>query len=312
MVASLELSVHSIEQLATLRRMCNQRDITARDALFVAEQLVNHGFSDSKIVLSALRSQLSGSASVFLDRLEMRLERTLQLGRLEETWSNQAVAEDLLRPEGYVFRPGDKLADKAVVIFTSKFNNFHFSNIVLDAALGELGVSRLYLKDVTSFVYFKGVKGLASNLADLPKAILDLLSAQNIRQAIVTGFSSGGYAALYSACHMPGAHYLGFSIYSDISDANRANVPKFYNDVRPYVPPSYFVDLKPLVRELMADRNIHLYFGDKEPVDCLHARRFLDLQNVRITEIPNCSHVVTSVLLERGQFQNLFSSLVEN
>ncbi len=303
---------HSLEQIALIQRLSREPSLGARDALFLATQLVHHGFAHAGALVDRLRTDMrSASAGEYLLQLRRRHGVIQSLPLLTMIQSDQKASLRLLEKSGYVFRPGSFRNDKAVVIFTTKFNNFGVSNIVLDAFLAQLGVARLFLKDNSEFAYFNGVEGLASSLGDLPRAVADLLAAQGIRQTIVTGFSSGGYAALHLATARRYAGYVGYAVCTDLSENSGLPLPKYYARLRERVAPGDFLDLRTRLEGNPEATPCKLFFGKNDVVDRAHAVHLVDCPTVELTCHADSAHEVTLQLIGDGSFLEPFEQLLE-
>ena len=289
---------HSLEQIALLQRLSAAPSLTSREALFLATQLVNHGFVHAGDFVARLRMKLqSKSAREFLTHLARRHDVIQALPLLRDIQADGEATTQLLKPAGHVFRRGSYRRDTAIVIFTTKFNNFGFSNVVADALFAQLGVSRLYLKDGSDLYYFGGASGLADSLAVLPAAVASLLAAQGIKQTIVTGFSSGGYPSLHVATTAGPLGYVGYAICTDLSAASSLPIPGFYARLRSRVAHDLLTDLKESLAEC-PDMRCKLFFGERDPVDRAHAAHLIGCPNVELTCHADAGHDITLQILE--------------
>lgn len=302
---------HSLEQIALIQQLTREQRISVRDAMFLATQLVHHGFAHAGDFVARLRSDLQSTpANGYLTQLMRRHAVIQSLPCLKEVQSDGEAVGQLLDNTGYTFRPGSFRHDTAIVIFTTVFNNFGVSNVVTDAFLAQLGVSRLYLKDGTDFSYFRGVEGLADSLGDLPDAVADLLASRGIRETIVTGFSSGGYASLHFATSRRYAGYVGYAIYTDISATSPLIMPEFLRRVRDRVPPEYYIDLRPRLADNPQAMPCKLFFGKSDVEDRVHAMHLIDCPTVEVTCHADGGHDVTLPLIDDGRFLEPFEELL--
>jgi len=210
---------NSLEQLALIRELHAASGLSFTDAMFLATQLVHHGFHEAEAVLATLiREVPQPSAKRYFTQLRQRHAAIQSLPGLKKVFADAPRMVALYDAgKGAEFFPGTFAAETAVVVFTTVNNNFGFSNAVLDAVLEQHGVSRLYLRDPTRFAYFRGVEGLCSSLLGLPDAVARMLEARGVRNIVVTGFSSGGLPALYTAAVLQASACLAFSACTDIS-----------------------------------------------------------------------------------------------
>ena len=141
MQSEIENKYHSLAQLGAIRQGCHSPSLTARQALFLADQLVNQACPEASGMIASLRETLPlGSTGDYLARLDKRLGAIQALPLLPGLWKDETAVRSLYEISGHVFRRGSFRADTVIVVFTSKFNNYHVSNLVMDALLSELGV----------------------------------------------------------------------------------------------------------------------------------------------------------------------------
>lgn len=301
--------IHSLDQIALLKALAGQQSLTGRDALFLASQLVNHGFAEAGPFIAGLREHMPGKpAQHFLARLARRKAAIAALPLLGSLQSDAALFKQFYATAGYVFRPGTHRRDLALVVFTTRFNNFSVSNLVLDALLGELGIARLYLKDVSADLYLRGVQGLAASLAELPAAIAGLLATHGIRHSIVTGFSSGGYASLYAASQLQPLGYVGFSVYTDVSTDSLLPQRAMWRALQDQVPAELLLDLRPGLNR--PEQRLTLYYAARDPIDRAHALHLERCPGVKLVCHPEANHEVPAYLIEEGRFLDPFRELL--
>jgi hypothetical protein len=200
--------------------------------------------------------------------------------------------------------------DTAVIIFTTKFNNFTFSNLVMDAIFHQLGVTRLFLRDGSQYTYFGGVRGLANSLSEIPAALGRLLAEQGIKQSIVTGYSSGGYPSLYVATRMNIIGYVGYSITSDISAGTQLPVRSMYERLMQGIDPTLLRDLRQDIVE-SGTLNGFIHYGQRHAIDRAHAEHLEGIEGVDLICHTSARHEVTAHLLEEGRFLDSFIHLTK-
>lgn len=311
MQTDLEKECHSLEQLGEIKRLYNSSNLSVREALFVVTQLVNHGFSEASGAITTLRAKLPREATgEYLNRLERRHAAIQSLPELKSILADEQVMRALYATSGFIFRPGTTRANIAVVVFTSKFNNYHISNVVFDALLARLGVARLFLKDTTASIYLRGVHGLCDDLHALPATIQNLLLQNGCEQSIITGFSTGGYAALYTAINMRHIGYAGFSTHTNIAPSSRLPMYNVFADLREQQPASSLLDLAGLLSSSQTQAEYRLYYGEKDPLDRAHALHLSNRSGVSAFEVENSGHQVTSTLMERKELAKPFEDFL--
>lgn len=299
----------SLEQLALIRQLLAASGLSLTDAMFLATQLVHHGFFEAEAVLSTLLREVQRpSARHYFARLQRRHAVIQALPALKTVFTDTPRMAALYdAAKGTLFVPGSVRADTAVVVFTTINNNFGFSNAILDAVLEQLGVSRLYLRDPTRFVYFRGVDTLCSSLLDLPGSVASLLAAKGIRHTVVTGFSSGGFPALYTAAVLEASACLAFSSYTDMSVGSVIPQPRMFSNICDEIDISMRVNTRDVIAaSRVAPGAFRLFYGLDHPIDRAHAGQLEDLPQVKLVGLDDCGHFATPMLMERGDFVAAF------
>lgn len=301
---------HSLEQLALIRQLYAAGGLSLADAMFLATQLVHHGFFEAEAVLSTLLREVPRApAKRYFERLHQRHAVIQSLPALKTVLADKQRMAALYDPAmSTLFIAGSTRADTAVVVFTTINNNFGFSNAVLDAVLEQQGVSRLYVRDCTRFVYFRGVDTLCDSLLDLPQALARLLADQGIRNTVVTGFSSGGFPALYTAAVLEASACLAFSSYSDISPGSAIPQPRMFSNICDEIDISTRVNTRDAIAaSRVAPGAFRLFYGSDHPIDRAHAEQLADLPQVRLVDLGDCGHYATPALMDRGEFVAAFT-----
>ena len=302
--------LHSLEQLSLLRQLHAAQGLSFNDAMFLATQFVHHGFFEAEGVLATLLREVPhASARRYLTRLSGRHAAIQSLPALRKVLCDKQRLTALYDPAlSTFFVPGSSRADTAVIVFTTVNNNFGVSNAVLDAVLEDLGVARLYLKDTSRYIYFRGVESLCSCLVDLPSAITQLLRSKGIRNIVVTGFSSGGFAALYTAAVLDASACLAFSACTDISIGSTVPQPSIFSNICDEIDFYSRVNTRDVIAlSKSAPGAFRLYYGLDHPIDRAHALQLSGLPQVRLVELDECGHFATTSLMERGEFASAFS-----
>ena len=306
-----DLETHDLEQLQLLMSVYRRSDLTPRDAMNLATRLVGHGYPEAAGVIASLRQSMKISAAQnYLARLARCHQAIQSLPALKPIFADRQLMLQFYATEGHVFRPGTTRPDTAVVIFTTMYNNFHFSNAVLDAVLTPLGVARLFLKDTTKYQFFRGVKDLAGDLRDMPSAILRLLRSKGITRYLFTGFSSGGYPSLYAALQTEPIGYLGYSIYTDLSEEATVEHPPLFKSIRQELPAEVCLNLPRLRKEQSNAFPLCIHYGERSALDTSHAELLRGQPGVQVVSIPDNHHTVPSQMLADGTFTRGFTALL--
>lgn len=275
--------------------------------MFLAAELVNQGFPGCQAFLGRLEVEIpSRVAREYLQRLRRRDSIIQAMPLLARFRDDPELVRQMYRGQGFLFRPGTHRRKTAVVVFTTMYNNFYVSNLVFDALLAELGVSRLFLSDISEFSYFKGVKGLAGSLHELPRALERLLREQDIEDVILAGYSSGGYPALFVASVLGNVTCLGFSTFTDLSPGSTLPRRQMYEKLRTRIDPSLFRDM---AVEIAPERgnSYHLYYGKRHADDMVHAEHLRGLAGVEVTCCKKAAHDLPGYMLEDGRLVDCFA-----
>src|SRR4029079_11507048 len=114
----------------------------------------------------------------------------------------------------------------------------------------------------TYFNYLNGVPGLGSNIFEVSDSIGNIIRENEISKTCITGFSSGGYASLFSSYLMPCKKYLGFSIASDLSSGSKIFPGKFFTpEVRRLIDKKSLLNLRDLAADAADGMDRTLIFG---------------------------------------------------
>jgi hypothetical protein len=198
------------------------------------------------------------------------------------------------------------------VVFTTVNNNFSVSNAVLDAVLDELGVARLYLKDPTRFIYFRGVIGLSGSLRGLPEAITQTLRQNGIHRIVATGVSSGGLPAIYTAAALDASACLAFSAYTDFSLNSVLPQPLVHMNIAREVDPGARINTLDVISSSKAEPgSFRFYYGLDHPIDRPHALHLSGLPQMRLVGFNRCGHGAVGALVERGGFAAAFAEALQ-
>jgi hypothetical protein len=302
---------HSLEQIASVDMLLTQNRLSVNEALFAATQLVQHGSEAASKVISGVRKQVSHpDVQQYLDRLSKQDIFIRGIPGLNEILENKVLRSELYQLDNVVFRAGEQHREKLLVVFTTMFNNFWVSNLVFYALLRNFGVSVLFLKDPSLFNYLKGIAGFGNDIVQVSQNVLSLAQREGISEIYLTGFSTGGYASLYSSCLMPCAAYLGFSVVSDLSGKSAIYPGKFFTDeVRAQVDPKWLVNLRHVLLESSKFPRRDIFFGNDHNKDAEQARNLEGITETKIIGLRDCGHQTIAALMESDRLTNIFQSL---
>ena len=305
---------HSLEQLEEIKRLAKSPGLSPREILHAGTQLVNHGMPQAEAYLQGIKASVSlRVVHDYVDRLLKRNNVIQASPYLRDNWKSEELVREFYSRDGYVFRRGSSLSSSVVIVFSTVFNNFTLSLMALDAILAQLGVSRLFLKTSPDSAYFRGVKGLANDLDDLPQALTQFLEGKDVSTILITGYSSGGYPSLYTALQMKHHGYIGYSLTTDLSQYCEPPPTSFYQELRSRMPERLFVDMRHKFLDRKGDGGepYKIFFGYRSPRDRDQALRLRDLPNVQLYHHKEAGHEVPVHLLEDGLFTRPFLDLIE-
>lgn len=301
---------HSLEGLLRIQNLARESHIPLQKALFVAEELVVHGHPAAGTPIAKLR-EMSRHRDVIAhaDMLQRTHDKLRGFFKLET--KNKSYLEPYYRKNGYLYLKNQFQNDRLLVIFTTMFNNFYISNSCLSAALSSLPCDMLILKDATLLNYQRGVDGLASDIPGIAGAIQRIARRQGKKRVYLSGYSSGGYAALLTSLLMPCHGFLGFSHQTDLSENSPLPAPRLFSDAaRIHVGPASLLDCRPLLER--ADPSVPriVVYGKRSERDVAHAHHLVGLDTVRLLGLPKAAHNTIQPLLASGQFLNIFRRIL--
>jgi hypothetical protein len=303
---------HSLEQITSIEQALRERKLAAKKALFVATQLVVHGSDRADAFIRRVRGQIDHpDAHQYFDRLSRQAKFIRGIPGLDEVMRTQALRSELYKLDGIYFARGERHPGKLLVVFTTMYNNFYVSNLVLFALLRQFGVSILFLKDTTLLNYLNGIVGFGSDIEQVSQNVVSLAAREKISEIYITGFSSGGYASLMSSGLLPCAGYLGFSVASDLSRNSAIKPPKFFTeDVRQRIDQQW---LKNLRTDLLGSAEFprrDIFFGQDYTVDAAHAKNLEGIPGTTVIGLRDCTHLTIASLIESDRLASTFHALL--
>lgn len=303
-------TLHSLENLGKLETELAQGSVPMRRAFHIAGQLSSHAHPSAHKVIALLRENARHSDILAHAEMLGQCDATIRrYFRLEELPRDQL--ERFYQREGFVFLRKQTDCRKLLVIFTTMFNNFHFSTAAMAAMLSRLDCNLLFLKDSTLFNYHRGVSGFAPSLPAIGPAIERLANHCGSDRIYMSGFSSCGYAALYTALTSTCHGYLGFSQPIDLRGDSPIDPPRYFTEeVRAAVDPGLLLDLKGLLQQ--ADPAVRRTFihGERNAQDTMHARHIADIPHVDVIAMPDVAHGTVEDIGSRDELLPMFASLI--
>jgi hypothetical protein len=300
---------HSLEGFDRFAAQARQQPIAPRAALTLADQMLSHGHPDTLRVSALLKQNPHRdvvATGVMLEKCFAELRRRLHVEDLDRKQIVRAYRKD-----GYLLFESAAKSRKLLVVFTTIFNNFYISHLNLQAMLKDLGCHLLILKETTLANYQRGVASFAPDfpgVADKIRATARQLGADRI---YVSGFSSGGYAALLTSLLLPSHGYLGFSHTTDLSPGSPVARPWYLTDeIYAQLDQRWLVDLRVALQAADPAVPRVLVYGDRTSKDIRYAGHVAGLDTIRLLRLRNASHNSIQYLLGKGRLTALFSWLV--
>lgn len=169
--------------------------------------------------------------------------------------------------------------------------HFEFFNV----ATG-LPVTKVFIRDLDQAWYQRGVHGLGTSIPETSAALAARL--ERFEHVVFLGGSSGGYAALLFGALIGVDRALAFSPQTFVNrrlrfvHRDRRWAPRIdAMHESPGLDPRYF-DLKPVLRDAPADTRFAIYYGSRNRLDAVHARRLRRVSTVSIRPQDTDSHGV--------------------
>jgi hypothetical protein len=285
-----------------------QQPMSPRQALNLAEELLSHGHPDTPRVTALLRQNPHRDVvrrAVLLDRCFEQLRARFHVEDVDRRHVVRAYRKD-----GYLLFESAN-SRKLLVVFTTIFNNFYISHLALHAMLKDLGCHVLLLKETTLANFQRGVASFASDFPDIAVQIQATARKLGADRIYLSGFSSGGYAALQTALSFPCDGYLGFSHSTDLSAGSPLPRPAHYPEaVFAQLDQRWLVDLRPILADADPAAPRVLVYGDRAWKDLAHSQHLAGLKTIRLVRLAGASHDSIQVLLARGRLTEAFRRLV--
>lgn len=299
---------HTLANLAALEDAL-KAPLAPRQALYLATQLVSHAHPHAPGMIDTLRDySRHRDVIAYIDMLEASnrtMRRYFQLENLPES-----QREGFYKRDGFIFIEKRSGSHKLLVIFATMFNNFHFSHAAMVAMLGTLDCNLLILKDSSLLNYHRGVARFADSLPEIGPAITRLAQRHGIEKIFMTGFSSCGYAALYTSLNSLCHGYLGFSQPFDMRAESPLEPPLYFTpDVREAVDPTYLIDMREPLRAAGSAVPRTIVYGERNEHDTMHARHVADLPDLEVIALPDTSHGTVEYLNQDERLLGLFARL---
>ena len=303
--------LHRPESLDLLDSRLKQPDLNLQQLVEVADDFVGHGHRDAPLAIERMRAAGGNSR---LDGYGRYLEAAWKSLREDYQPENQPAEQldEFYRLNGFVIVRPPVPSKKLLVLFTTMFNSFGISTAAAVSIIANTGVNILVLKDSTFNFWGKGVAGLSSDFAGIATGIQSVADKLGADSIYISGFSSGGYAALLTSLMLPCRGYLGFSQWTDKSDNSPLLQSNsiFTVDQLADQNPQLRVNLRPLLEKANPNVPRTLIYGGQRPNDVAHARNLEGLNTIKVICRPKASHNVIVPLVSKKELEPVFRQLV--
>ncbi len=304
MLDTRDPSIHSAERLRAMLLQLGQPDLGRRalfdlaDGLTAYGRVVEAGDAIARLRQSGLSNQ---SALAYLDRLDaINAYLAASAVPLMAMVSPEHQAT-LLAPRSSFWKSPQR-SDRLIVVFATAYNNFSVSFCVIHALLQRFGCSLLYIKNPGRGMYAGGSPGFGTSIDTLAQALGRFCGRQGIGDLRICGFSSSGYASLYTAGMLGARAYLGFAVKTDWAPDSplKAVVGRAApedEDRRG----NTLVNLRGL-GAMTGIGHAELYFGTRDVSDADHARNMAGMVNITPVPVAGATHNVIQHLMGEGRF----------
>ncbi|OOZ41784.1 hypothetical protein [Solemya elarraichensis gill symbiont] len=303
---------HSPGQHIYLEQLANKRNRTAKESFFLLSELATQGVPEFKILHDRLEKRYTHpDARAFMEKLRVQWNAIQEIDTFRQCLGDPELMRELYELDKPYFEKCDKHPEIALVLFTTMYNNFYFSNLSMLSLLRQLGGSLLFLKDASHFNYLNGIPGFTNNFSTSISSIEAFLKNKGIDEIFITGFSSSGFASLLMSSRIQCCGYLGFSIRSDISEESTLASGKFMTEkIKAQLDPDIRVDMAKILTEKEDGVKRKVIYGLDSEIDVAHARHLASVPGMHLSEIENCGHLTPAPLLVNNQLLEEFKSLI--
>jgi hypothetical protein len=299
---------HSPEYLSRLEETARLGQFLRKNALITIEALLANVHPAAPKFIEFLQSESSHSDVQNYVRTMLtafdKMRNVFRLERLSE--KDRKIFYSLDDP---VFMRRQE-SSKLLVVFSTMYNNFYFSNAATVSFLSQLNCNMLLLKDSSQFNYLYGAKGFGNSLFEIGGAIVALAERHGLDHIYVCGFSSSGYAALYTSLTIPCRGYLGFSHSIDLSTNSPLPPPRFFTDeVRAKVDPATLLDLRGHLIEADPSVDRQFHYSKLDWREAPHGEYVAGLNTIAAMGSSDAGHNLIAPMLAAGTLLPAFVRL---
>ena len=302
---------HRLESLSLLDSRLRERGQTLTQLLALANDFVAHGHRDAPLALDRVRaadqqSQMAG----YVQYLENAWKNLREDYQPENQTAEQL--ETFYRLNGFLVLKPQVPSKKLLVMFTSMFNSFDISIAAAASIVAKTGANILVLKDSTTNCYLQGVEGFSTDFAGIATGIQSLANELGADSIYISGFSSGGSAAMLTSLMLPCRGYLGFTHWTDMSENSPLLQDNsiFSTSLLAKHDAKWRVNLRSLLEK--ADPNVPRTFiyGGLRPNDVDHGRNIEGLNTIKVICRPQAGHNVIIPLLAKNELRQTYSDMM--
>lgn len=294
---------HSLKQLRWIEEcLLNTKKWSIKDALRMAHQLVVHDHPSSQLFLEKL-SQLSDSTL-----LQDRLNQLYQLNHLVQKYDSSSIKKNeifflkLYDQNEFLYVAGKAGTSNLLIVFTTIYNNFGISNLLLYSILKQRDCSILFVKDPTYGCYMASTKA-GNNLNDMVIFLKKIIKTKKYKKSLIMGYSSSGYSSWYVALKLGAEKFLGFSLATDLSSNTILPTATYLKqNIRDQIDDSQLLNLA-TIKPKNSIMKSKLVVGEFEHIDLMHAENMLNFQGVEIEILSKTYHDTPEAGIRMGFFE---------
>lgn len=195
-----------------------------------------------------------------------------------------------------------------LIFFRSRFGgqggSFKFEFVKVS---NELQAKKMFIRDLHSAWYNKGLPGIAKNIDEIAAYIQNQIESQNARKVILFGVSAGGYVALLIGWLLEVSQAHAFNPQTIIPNGPSEEVslrnidPKYFNLQNVFMS-------KPSIKT-----ELNIYFDNLYERDTNHARRLSCFENVKLRGYPaGVGHRIAGWLNSNGALKDIITNAINS
>lgn len=297
--------VHSLDNLLELRREVQAPESFAK-RIQLLDALSQHGLPEFPALLdSVLESTSRPEITTLAERSNLLWRTIVSMPEFQSISKDRGLVERLYDRKRAYFERGLIQPRNLLIVFLTMFNNYFMSNIACLALARNVGTSVLLLKDPTPSSFLNGCADLGTfTMNELVMRLKSFIKNKQFNEVATTGFSSGGYAALFSAAALDLKGCLAIAPHTDFSVSSPLPKPRFLTrDIESSLAPPCRFNLKHYIKENGSNADIRVFYGMSSQKDTAHALNLESLKQVCITGVSGWGHSVISPLFTSGRLE---------